>query len=627
MCGICGVYGFNSRYIMKKMCDIIAHRGPDDEGYYCDADVMLGMRRLKVIDLNTGNQPIYNEDKSIVIVYNGEIYNYKEIRDDLKRKGHFFKTNSDTEIIVHLYEEFEDNFVNKLRGMFAIALWDSKKRRLLLVRDRVGIKPLYYYFKNAILAFASEIKSLLVYPEISRELNYNALHNYLAYMYVPAPQTIFKNIYKLLPGHLLVYEKGNLTVRQYWNIYNRNLDYKEILRYDENELSVQLLSFMQESVRMHLISDVPLGVFLSGGTDSGSIVALASEISGRPVKSFSIGFEDDYLNELDNAKLVTKKYKTDHHEFVVKPPGIDFMENIISSFDEPFADSSAIPTYLVSKCAREYVTVALSGDGGDEVFGGYGNYKADKIGQYYRKLPYALRERIIPFFIDKLPGSQHSLSTSQQLKKLLEMVKLSPECGHVFWLSVFNNDIKEKLYKDENLKVLLGVNSIDYYGSYFEKFNGNDFINRCISVDIKTVLPDDYLTKVDRMSMANSLEVRVPFLDHKLLEFAAVIPSKFKLKGLNTKYLLKEVMKNRLPEEIINGKKKGFSIPLSRWFREDFSILIDKYLSEKLIRKRGYFNYHPVSMLSREHLSGKKDNSKFLWALICFEMWHRRFLD
>jgi asparagine synthase (glutamine-hydrolysing) len=627
MCGICGTYGLTDKDLLKKMCETISHRGPDDEGHYFDSNVMLGMRRLKVIDLNTGNQPIYNEDGSLVVIYNGEIYNYRDIRSELENRNHVFKTNSDTETIVHLYEEFGDKCVEKLRGMFAFALWDSVKKRLVLARDRIGIKPLYYYFKDGVLIFASELKALLEYPNIKKGINLHALHDYLTYMYVPAPDTIFNDIYKLLPGHLLFCKDGKLIVKQYWDINNGDYDYKGISGIEENELSAQLLNLMQESVKMHLISDVPLGVFLSGGTDSGSIVALATEISGKPVKTFSIGFEDDYHNELDNARSTANQYKTEHHEFIVRPQSIDSIENILSYFDEPFADSSAIPTYFVSKCSKEHVTVALSGDGGDEIFGGYGNYKADKIGQYYRKLPPILKNKVIPFLINRLPQSQDSLSAAQQLKKLLTMSSLPPEYGHIFWLNVFNGDLKEKLYKNEYLEELLKVNPADRYYSYFERFNGNDFINRCINVDIKTVLPDDYLTKVDRMSMANSLEVRVPFLDHKLLEFATAIPSRYKLKGLTSKHLLKRIMKRRLPEEIIGGKKKGFSVPLSKWFREDFSVLLNEFLPENVIKKRGYFNYNFVKSLSNYHLAGRKDNSKLLWTLICFEIWHRRFID
>jgi len=626
MCGICGAYGIKDPELLRKMCAEIVHRGPDDEGYAINSQAMLGMRRLKVIDLISGNQPIYNEDKSIMVVCNGEIYNFREIRKDLEKKGHKYSTNSDTESIVHLYEEFGDTLVHKMRGMFAFALWDSRKQHLLVARDRVGIKPLYYYFNNGILLFASEIKSLLLFPAIPKKLNFDALHDYLTFMYIPAPDTIYKDIHKLLPGHLLICEQGQMSIKQYWDINEGDYSYDEFSRYDENELSEQLMHLMEESIRMHLLSDVPLGLFLSGGIDSGSIVALTSGLSIKPLKTFSIGFEDDRYNELQNAKLVAERFQTDHHEFVVKPPDINAIEEILSYFDEPFADSSAIPTYYVSKCAKEHVTVALSGDGGDEIFAGYGNYKTDKIGQYYRKFPLLFQKQVIPFVINRLPGSQNSLSISEQLKKLLEFTKFSPEHGHVFWLSVFNEDFKKKLYVQERLKSLMSENSIDKYTAYFDRFNGADFINRCINVDIKTVLPDDYLTKVDRMSMANSLEVRVPFLDHKLLEFATAIPSRLKLKGLTTKYLLKKIMSNRLPEEVTRGKKKGFSIPLNRWLKEDFSILIDKYLSEKLVKKRGYFNYDFVATLSSEHLSRKKDNSKFLWTLICFEIWHQRFL-
>ncbi len=627
MCGICGIYGLEDKSLLQRMSNMLSHRGPDDEGYYYDQDVMLGMRRLKVIDLETGNQPIYNEDRSIVVVYNGEIYNFREIRKDLEKKNHTFSTNSDTESIVHLYEEYGDACVNQIRGMFAFALWDSKRKRLILARDRVGIKPLYYYSKGGAFAFASEIKSLLIHPGISKEINFKALHNYLTFLYVPGPETIFKNVMKLLPGHILIFENGKPVTKQYWDITGGDYDFRGLEKRSENELSEQMFELLHESIEKHMISDVSLGVFLSGGTDSASIVAIASEMSAKPVKTFSIGFDDAYYNELDNAKLVAERYGTDHHEFVVAPPDMDFIEEIIGSFDEPFADSSAIPTYFVSKCAREHVTVALSGDGGDEIFGGYGNYKADKICHYYRKLPGLFRDDLIPFFINGLQEKEDPFSANQQLKKLLKMSRMSPESGHVFWLSVFNNDLKDKLYKTDLLRNLLVHDSLDRYQEYFDRFNGNDFLNKYIKADIKTVLPDDYLTKVDRMSMMNSLEVRVPFLDHKLLEFGAAMPGKYKLNGFTSKYLLKKIMKNRLPDAIVNGKKKGFSVPLSKWFKQDFSVLIEKYLSEEVVSKRGYFNYDTIAMLSKEHKSGKQDNSKFLWTLICFEIWHRKFMD
>lgn len=627
MCGICGSYGLSDEVVLKKMCATLTHRGPDDEGHYLGDDVMLGMRRLKVIDLETGNQPIFNEDRSVVVVYNGEIYNFREIRKELEEKNHTFRTHSDTESIVHLYEEYGDACVNKLRGMFAFALWDIKKKRLLIARDRIGIKPLYYYHNGNSIIFASEIKALLTHPGVSKEINYTALHNYLTYLYVPAPETIFRNIFKLLPGHQLVYENGSMVTKQYWDINRGDYGFSDLENWSEKELSEKVYALLQESIEKHMISDVSLGVFLSGGTDSASIVSIASELSSKPVKTFSIGFEDAYHNELDNAKLVAERYGTDHHEFVVTPPDIDLIEDIIGSFDEPFADSSAIPTYFVSKCAKEHVTVALSGDGGDEIFGGYGNYKADKICHYYRKLPGLLRDDLIPFFINSLQEKENPFSAGQQLKKLLEMSKMSPGAGHAFWLSVFNTDLKEKLDKTGFLRDLLPVDSLDCYQTYFDTVNTNDFLNRNIHVDIKTVLPDDYLTKVDRMSMLNSLEVRVPFLDHKLLEFGTAMPGKYKLNGLTSKYLLKKMMKNRLPNNIITGKKKGFSVPLSKWFKQDFSVLIDKYLSEEVIKKRGYFNYDTIAMLSNDHIRRRKDNSKYLWTLICLEIWHRKYMD
>lgn len=628
MCGICGAYGSVDRDVLGRMCAEIVHRGPDHQGEFYDARVMMGIRRLKVIDLETGNQPIYNEDRSVAIVHNGEIYNFKELRIELEEKGHIFTTHSDTESIVHLYEEVGNDFLRMLQGMFALSLWDVRRQRLILARDRIGIKPLYYYFKNGTLIFASEIKSILTHPEVSRGMNFGGLHDYLTYLYVPAPQTIFKDLYKLLPGHMLVCEEGDITVRQYWDILDGDIENSGQLDHDCEDLTSELMCRLKESVKGHLVSDVPLGIFLSGGTDSGAVVALASEVSDRPVKTFSVGFEDAYLNELKNARLVAKRYGTDHQEFVLEPPSIGVVDDIVSFFDEPFADSSAIPTYFVCKCAKEHVTVALSGDGGDEVFAGYGNYKADKITHWYRKLPTPLRDALIPFMANLIPESSDRFSKGDQIKKLLVMAAFPPEQGHVFWLSVFNEDLKRELYHSEKLRQLTCVNSLDRYIHYFEQFDGDpDYLNRFIFVDMKSVLPDDYLTKVDRMSMAHSLEVRVPLLDNRLLEFAAMLPSKYKLRGLTSKYLFKKAMSSRLPREIIHGRKKGFSMPLARWFRNDFAELINEYLSKDILKKRGYFSCDTVSALASEHLSDRVDNSKFLWTLICFEIWHRRYMD
>lgn len=624
MCGICGSYGLVDNDLLKRMCKAISHRGPDDEGHFFGHDVMLGMRRLKVIDLDTGNQPIFNEKKDIVVVYNGEIYNYRENREYLERKGHRFYTSSDTETIVHLYEEFGDKCVEKLQGMFAFALWDSANGRLVLARDRIGIKPLYYYAKDGVLAFASELKALLQHSSIKREINFHALHDYFTYMYVPAPDTIFNDIYKLDPGHIIICENGKIKMHEYWDVCSE-ADKNIVSSMKETDISDRMCTLMREAVSRHLISDVPVGIFLSGGLDSSSIVAMASEISNNPLKTFSIGFKDNYYNELDNARLVSQRYGTDHHEYIVGPASIEDIGDILYFFDEPFADSSAIPTYYVSKYSRQNATVALSGDGGDELFGGYGNYKADKIGSLYRRLPLFVRKGLIPSMVDVMPDGPDYLSKKAKIKKILNMGNLTAEQGHIFWLSCFSKDAKEELYASNSLKSLAVLDSAERYGELFAKCAQPDFLNRCICVDIMSILPDDYLTKIDRMSMANSLEVRVPFLDHELVEFAVSVSSKYKLRGLKTKYLLKKIMKNKLPKEIVEGRKKGFSIPLARWFREGFSPLIREFLSEEIIKKRGYFNSDFIKRISDDHIKGRKDNSKQLWALICFEIWHRRF--
>jgi asparagine synthase (glutamine-hydrolysing) len=624
MCGICGSYGIIDRVLLENMCKMITHRGPDDEGHFIDGCVMLGIRRLKIIDLVTGNQPIFNEDGSIIVVYNGEIYNFQENRNFLEKRGHRFRTNSDTETIVHLYEEMGDDCLSRLRGMFAFALWDRNRKKLLLARDRLGIKPLYYWEKNGCLLFASELKCLLKYRNLDRSLNFRSLHDYLTYLCVPAPGTIFRDIQKLEPGYFLICQEGKVHIQKYWDIANYlSADSAPV---DEETLRQRMYELIKDSVRKHLISDVPLGVFLSGGLDSSTIVAVAAEVSASPIKTFSIGFEDPFYNELESARLVAETFETDHHEYVVGPASMEEVENILRFFDEPFADSSAIPTYYVSKYTRETATVALSGDGGDEAFGGYGNYKADRISEWYRKVPSFIRTGLMPFVTRSIPDSGNNLSTKAQIKKILSMHSLPPDYGHIFWLRCFSGELKEKLYRHEDLQASLAEDSINRYRNYFNDSRTKDFINACICVDIKTTLPNDYLAKVDRVSMANSLEVRVPFLDHEFLEFAVSLHSRFKLRGLTTKYLLKKVMEKRLPQEILKGRKKGFSIPLAHWFREDFSVLIGEYLSEEQIRRRGYFDPKFVKQLCDLHVSGRRDYSKELWSLICFEIWHRNYV-
>jgi asparagine synthase (glutamine-hydrolysing) len=624
MCGICGSCGIVDRDLLSRMCGAMVHRGPDDEGHHVDGQVMLGMRRLKIIDLETGNQPIYNEDRTVAVVYNGELYNFQETRQLLEERGHRFSTRSDTETIVHLYEEYGDECLSKLRGMFAFALWDSRRRRMLLARDRLGIKPLYYWEKGGRLLFASELKCLLEHPGLDRALNFRALHDYLTYLCVPAPDTIFRDVRKLEPGHFMTWQDGRTEIRRYWDAAD-HLDAGDENR-GEDALGERLYELMRDSVRRHLVSDVPIGVFLSGGLDSGTLVAIASEVSDRPVKTFCIGFDDPVYNEADQARQVAERYGTDHHEYIVGPAGMGEIEEILRFFDEPFADSSAIPTYFVSKYTRQTATVALSGDGGDEAFGGYGNYRADRIGQWLRNIPSPFGG-LIPRFVAAIPDSGNGLSAAAQVKKLLSLREMAPEQGHVFWLRCFSDDLKEKLYSNAHLRTCLATDSLDRYRSAFGGCRTADFINACICVDVKTVLPNDYLTKVDRASMANSLEVRVPFLDHELMEFCLSLESRFKLKGLSTKHLLKKVMGKRLPREILEGKKKGFSIPLSRWFREGFSSLLGEYLSEDRVKRRGYFEPAFVRKLCEQHAAGNRDFSKELWTLICFEIWHRQYLD
>jgi asparagine synthase (glutamine-hydrolysing) len=580
------------------------------------------MRRLKVIDLESGNQPIFNEDRSVVIVYNGETYDFKKTRTDLESKGHKFYTHSDTEVIVHLYEEYGIDCVKYLRGMFAFALWDKKQKQLLIARDRVGIKPLYYYHKGQDLLFASELKALLTYTGLKREINLEAFDDYFSYMCVPGSGAIFKDVYKLEPGHIMLCANNTVKISKYWDAADY-LDRGEKL--SEAQAGEKLMFLMEDAIKTHLISDVPLGVFLSGGLDSGAIVSMASKFGSGRVKTFSMGFSDARYNELDMARLTAQKFNTEHHEHTVSPMPLSELNKIQSFFDEPFADSSAIPTYYVSRYARENVTVALSGDGGDEIFGGYGNYKADKIALALRNLPLGLGQRVLPMLAKMILPGEDSLSGRAQLRKLLSLGAMKPQEAHTFWLACFSREDKARLYSAEIQKIIR-PSFVEKYSRMFDGMRGKDFLNKCMCADFKGVLANDYLVKVDRMSMANSLEVRVPFLDHPLVEFSLGLDSRYKVRGLTTKYLLKKVMAQILPPNIIKGRKRGFSIPLRQWFKEDFSRLLNELLSYDAVRKQGYFNAQYIEKLKKEHLTHKRDHTRYLWALVCFELWKREFL-
>ena len=629
MCGICGVVYCDREQqvepgLLKKMCDTITHRGPDDEGYFAHQHVGLGMRRLSIIDLATGKQPISNEDGKIWIVFNGEIYNHKSLRKELERHGHQFKTQTDTEAIVHAYEEFGENCVQKLNGMFAFAIWDQHKNQLFLARDRVGIKPLYYYFDKKRLIFGSELKSILQADDIPRRIDLQALDNFLTLEYIPAPLSIFQDIRKLAPGHTLTFRNNDIWIRNYWDVELKTNGA------EPGELKTNLRDLLQDAVKIRLMSDVPLGAFLSGGIDSSTIVALMAQVMDQPVKTFSIGFEDSTYNELEYARLIAKTFKTDHHEFIIKPDAVELSDTLLKFLDEPFGDFSIFPTYLVSKMAREYVTVVLSGDGGDELFAGYDTYIADKIAKkYYSRLPLGLRNGVLTKILDMIPPSSKKKGLINRAKRFVEGMKLPEDLHHTRWMIFLQEAEKELLYSRDMKSGILEGDSYKFIRNYFSNvaYNGSDEINKQMYVDIKTYLVDDILVKVDRMSMATSLEARVPFLDYRFVEFAATIPGKYKLQGKKTKVILKQAMEDLLPHEILYRGKEGFSIPIKNWLKKELKPLMMDTLAPDKIKREGFFNSQYIEKLVDEHLKGAENHSHRLWALIIFGRWYDLYMS
>jgi asparagine synthase (glutamine-hydrolysing) len=625
MCGICGELRLDGtapqKDLLLQMCATMRHRGPDDEGIYIGKNIGLGHRRLSIIDLSTGHQPLSNEDGSIWIVFNGEIYNFLELRPNLERKGHRFKTKTDTETIIHLYEEYGIDCVQHLRGMFAFCLWDEKKRRLFLARDRIGKKPLYYTFSKNSFLFASELKAILEDAEIDRLINQEAIHHYLTYQYVPSPITIFTQIKKLQPAHIMVVEDGKIKMfERYWKP-----EYTPKTNLSEPEIIESILEILREATRIRLISDVPLGAFLSGGIDSSAIVAMMSQLMDKPVKTFSIGFPEASFNELSFAKTVADIFKTEHHEFIVKPDALDILPKIAWHYDEPYADSSCIPTYYLSQMTRQHVTVALNGDGGDETFAGYERYLAYKLTSYYERVPRFIRDGIFAS-LSLFSESSSRRDFIRRAKRFTEVIAEPKERRYIRWLSTFSNSLKDRLYSDEMKERVGDIDSVEILAESFKRSGTDDLLDTLLFVDTINYLPEDLMVKADIASMAHCLECRSPFLDHKLVEFAASIPSNLKLKGRKTKHILKKALSKILPESILNRGKMGFGVPLSFWFRGE----LRDYAEELLLCKkadRGYFKQNEIKNLLEEHISGRVNHSYHIFSLIMLELWHQTFVD
>ncbi len=624
MCGIAGIlYHDPARRVRReeivRMVDTLVHRGPDGDGHYVDGPVGIGMRRLAIIDLVTGQQPIGNEDGSIWVVSNGEIYNFPELRPRLEAKGHVFRTHSDTEVLLHQYEDEGEGLLAHLNGMFAFALWDRRRHRLLLARDRLGVKPLYYACLPDRLVFGSEIKALLQ-AGVPRDLDRQALHHYLSLGYIPAPWSIFEAVRKLPAGHFLVATGSSRVVRQYWDLPTDEAAHGTSL--PQHALAEELRELLSDAVRIRLMSDVPLGTFLSGGIDSATIVALLSRIGADRHKTFSVGFDDPSYDELPQARKIADRFRTEHYESVVKPDVRTVLPILQRHFDEPFADSSAIPTYCVSRMARQRVTVALSGDGGDEVFAGYYTYQADRLLSAYRHLPGLLRRVVLPRIIDLLPPSERKVSWDFKLRRFIQGGAYPPDRAHFAWKEWFSEAMKASLYGDYQSEF---EPTFAVFDRHYARYRGKDPLNRHLYVDTKVSLADDMLVKVDRMSMAASLEVRSPFLDYRVVEFLARVPGAVKMPGLTLKGLLKQVMSRDLPQETLRGRKRGFSIPLGAWIRHELREIVSESLSPLEVTRQGIFSPAAVSRLIAEHMSGKREWSRNIWILLMFSLWHQQY--
>lgn len=627
MCGICGIAWADPKRtsgdrLVRAMADVLTHRGPDGDGYLELPGVALGHRRLSIIDLAGGAQPISNEDESVWVILNGEIYNYQSLRDQLQAAGHQFRTQSDTEVLVHLYEDRGVGMFERLRGMFALAIWDDGRRRLVLARDRLGKKPLVYWHNQDGLHFASEIKALLVDRDFPRDLDEIALDRYLAYQYVPHPHTIFRAARKLPPAHFAVFENGSLTIDRYWKP-----DFSVESTRTERQFIDALRQTLTEATRLRMISDVPLGAFLSGGIDSTIVVGLMSRLANAPVKTFSIGFPVPQFDERAYARQAAAHLGTDHQEFVVEPKALEIVEKLAWHYDEPFADSSAVPTYYVSKLTRASVTVALSGDGGDELFGGYPRYQAARIGGWFDRLPRPIRRMATTAVWQRLPAPAHQKSHLRRFKKLLAHLDRQPQDRYRQFVSIFDDTLRHRLYAQGFADQLEGSPAADWIDRCYLDAPQRDFLTQTMYVDLVSYLPCDLLFKVDIASMANSLECRGPFLDHEVVRLAGEMPVSLKLRGRTTKHILKRAFAEFLPGKLRTRAKMGFGVPIDLWLRRDLVELVRNLVLGNRLRERGWFDASIVAAMVEDHVACRWDHSARLWSLLMLELWARNYLD
>jgi asparagine synthase (glutamine-hydrolysing) len=624
MCGIVGIVEPGDRPVssswISTMNASLRHRGPDQDGFYCNGSVGLAMRRLSIIDVEGGRQPIHSEDKTVWAVFNGEIYNYREVRASLEQAGHRFYTQSDTETLVHLYEEYGEEGVTRLRGMFAYALWDEKRRRLILARDRIGIKPLYYTSVAGTFFFASELKAFFCIPSFRREINPAAVQQYLRYLYIPGPETIFQGTVELPPAHYLVYEAGHATIHRYWDIR-----YTGTREFSLDEWQEQFLGQFRDSVRSHLISEVPLGAFLSGGIDSSAIVGVMAQELNEPVETFSVGYEGAgaFQDEREYARLVATRFGTHHHEYVVSPNIQELLPKLVSCFDQPFADSSAIPNYYISELTRRHVTVALSGLGGDEIGGGYERYLGMLWAEYYRCLPRAYREHLIERWIARLPDVGSGRPWMTRLKRFIASAEMAAPDRYVAYVTTFSADEQRLLLNRDFMNGSRPAASAQMLTQMLSAQDADTLPNHLMLADLRSYLPGDLLPLSDRVSMAHSLEIRVPFLDHPLVELMARMPAQYKISKWTKKILFKRAFAGLLPKPILQRKKVGFSVPLALWLRTDLKAMMREILSADEIKHIGYLNYATVKDLIDEHLAEQANHENKLWGLINLVAWHR----
>lgn len=627
MCGICGKYNFGSKKgveqnLIEAMTDILEHRGPDDRGFYFGQGIGLGHRRLSILDLSSaGHQPMFNEDNTVCVVFNGEIYNYKSLRDGLKRRGHRFRSSCDTEVIVHAYEEYGEDCVNYLSGMFAFGVWDARRKILLLARDRLGVKPLYYYKNDRFITFASEIKSVLVDAEVPKDVDAQSLSNFLTLHYVPGPRTMFEHVEKLQPGHMLVFRDGTSRLKRFWELRKNLAIVNSLEKAKEEEVSNRIYSALSSSVQARLQSDVKVGALLSGGLDSSAILGLMTRLSGKPVPSFTVGYSeqgDDDISEFKYSRTAAKYFKSDPHEVVVTARMFnEFLPRAIWHQDEPIGEPASVPLYYASKLARdEGVTVLLTGEGSDELFAGYNRHWGEMLSRYYRLIPAFIRDSVMSSLIQMIPKAP-------LLKKGHRSMSIKDfKDRYMSWHTVFADDLKRSLMNPQSS---LKDTYSDVFEPYRSKVDGLKNLDKILMLDLLVWLPDDLLMKKDKMGMATSIEARVPFLDYSFVEFAFQLPERYKVKRLETKYILKKAMERLLPKEIIYRKKEGFPTPISRWIREDLRTFVMDLLCSDNAMRHGYFNRKSVERIVADHMSGRQDNSRLIFPLINFEIWHSLF--